>query len=242
MRTFRSGSAVRLLLFDIDGTLVLTGGAGKVAMAEAIVEVFGIAEPLEHVALAGRTDRAILEDALEAAPGGPVPLDGRLASFQRAYFTRLAAEMDVPRPHKRALPGVRDLLDRLSGRDDVALGLLTGNFAESARLKLEHFDLWRYFAWGAYGGDTRDRNTLVPVALQCALDHGCPAVEDPASVVVIGDTPHDVACARSAKATAVAVATGYFSVDQLRATGADVVLPDLSETERVVALLTGRAA
>jgi phosphoglycolate phosphatase len=235
--TTRGGSAVKLLLFDIDGTLVLTGGAGKDAMAGAIAEVFGIADSLAGVALAGRTDRAILEDALAAAHGGVIPLDGRLSAFQSAYFSRLERELLVSRPHKRELPGVRALLDRLSRRADVALGLLTGNFPESARLKLEHFDLWRYFGWGAFGGETRDRNTLVPVAVQCARDNGCPEPEDPAAVVVIGDTPHDVACARSAGATAVAVATGYFSEDELRAAGADIVLPDLTDTDRVMALL-----
>jgi phosphoglycolate phosphatase len=227
---------MKLLLFDIDGTLVLTGGAGKDAMARALTEVFGISHPLAEVALAGRTDRAILEDALAAAPGGPVPIDGRLSRFQDAYFARLAEELTLPRPHKRALPGVDALLDRLSRRDDVVLGLLTGNFRESARLKLGHFDLWRYFAWGAFG-DTPDRNALVPVAVQCARDHGCPDLESPAAVVILGDTPHDVACARNAGATSVAVATGCFSMDELRAAGADVVLPDLSRTDDVVRLL-----
>jgi phosphoglycolate phosphatase len=228
---------MKLLLFDIDGTLVLTGGAGKDAMAGAITEVFGVEDPLAEIALAGRTDRAILEDALDAAPGGPIPLDGRLPTFQSSYFSRLAHELTLPRPHKRALPGVRALLDRLSRRSDVVLGLLTGNFPESARLKLEHFDLWRYFGWGAFGGQTRDRNTLVPVAVQCARDRGCPQLDGPAAVVVIGDTPHDVACARSAGATAVAVATGYFSMEDLRAAGADIVVPDLSRTDEVVRLL-----
>ena len=122
---------------------------------------------------------------------------------------------------------------RSQPRDDMALGLLTGNFEEGARIKLQHFDLWKYFRCGAFGDDASDRNHLVPVAMQRARD--CGLVDaSPSDVVVIGDTPHDIACARAVGATPVAVATGSYSVDQLRGAGADIVFKDLSETEAVV--------
>ena len=127
------------------------------------------------------------------------------------------------------LPGIPDLLQSLQGHDDVYLGLLTGNFEAGARIKLERFDLWRYFRCGAFGDDSPDRNALVPVALERAEACGIPAIaaED---VIVVGDTPHDVACAKAVGAVAVGVATGGFTADQLRDCGAAVVFDTLEDT------------
>jgi phosphoglycolate phosphatase-like HAD superfamily hydrolase len=226
----------KLILFDIDGTLVLTGGAGMRALNRVFADNFGIEHALAGVALAGRTDRAIVEDVLHRHGRLDILHDGAFPRFCDAYFERLAVEMEVDAPGKHVLPGVKALLDRLVQFDDVELALLTGNLEQGARVKLEYFDLWRYFAWGAFGGHTTDRNTLLPVALEEARARGItPRVEH---VFVIGDTPHDVACARSGGAVAVGVATGPFTVDALRESGADVVFPDLSDTSRLVALLT----
>jgi len=134
------------------------------------------------------------------------------------------------------MPGIRELLDSLDRRDDVFVGLLTGNFESGARIKLEHFDLWRYFRCGAYGDDAADRNALVPFALSRARACGLPDLA-PDHILVVGDTPHDVACARAAGAVPVGVATGTFTVDQLRAAGADLVFQDLSDTAAFLALL-----
>jgi phosphoglycolate phosphatase-like HAD superfamily hydrolase len=139
------------------------------------------------------------------------------------------------------LPGVRPLLDALAARDDRTLALLTGNFEESARLKLEQFDLWRYFVCGAFGGDAADRNGLVPVALQRSVRQGHFGA-DAARVVVVGDTPHDVACAAAAGARSIAVATGSASVEQLREAGADVVFGSLADTAAVLAAIDGLLA
>jgi phosphoglycolate phosphatase len=224
-----------LVLFDIDGTLVLTGGAGIRAMNRAGASVFGINHLLEGVEVAGRTDWGILRDALAKA-GLPID-DDRLATFREAYVAYLTDEIVRPgQGHKGVLAGILDLLPRLDARDDISLGLLTGNFQTAARIKLEHFDLWRYFPCGAFGDDAPDRNVLVPFALAraqaCGIGElGC---ED---VVVIGDTPHDVACARAVGATPIAVATGTYSVNQLRETGAEIVLEDLSDVAGVVGLI-----
>lgn len=249
---------MRLLLFDVDGTLVLTGGAAVRAMNDAFAEVFGVRGAFDHVPMPGRTDGAILADAFtRAVPQSQIladalaatgvhPVDGEIARYKATYFARFAEEIHKPVPidpvkptrhrFKGVLPGVRELLDALQPRSDVFLGLLTGNYEEGARIKLEYFDLWRYFRCGAYGDDSLDRHALVPVAVARALAAGCPAL-DPRDVVIIGDTPLDVACARDAGVSCLAVATGGFSTDALRAAGASVVFDSFAATDAVLAAL-----
>ena len=225
----------KLVLFDIDGTLVLTGGAGIRAMNRAGETVLGIPELLDGIEVAGRTDWSILHDALGRA--GHDLDDDLFARLRDEHHARLREEIRLPgRGVKAVMPGVRELLSALESRDDVLLGLLTGNFEEAARIKLEHFDLWRYFKCGAFGDDDPDRNALVPFAVERARGCGLDGVEY-ADVLVVGDTPNDVACANAVGARPVAVATGNYSVDQLRHTGAPIVLHDLSDTEGFVRLL-----
>ena len=143
----------KLILFDIDGTLVLTGGAGLRAMNRACAELVGHADALDGIPVAGRTDRSILADV--AARAGRT-LDAELLDeLRERYVASLREEIELPgrAAIKAVMPGIRDLLDALRGRDDVFLGLLTGNFEAGARIKLEHFDLWRYFRCGAFGDD-----------------------------------------------------------------------------------------
>jgi len=226
------------VLFDIDGTLVLTGGAGVRAMARAIETVTGHRDALEHIPIAGRTDWSILHDA---TAGAGLELDATLfARLRDQYIAYLRDEvLRHGTGRKGVMPGIRGLLDRLQAHPDVWLGLLTGNFIEGARLKLEYFDLWKYFRCGAYGGDAADRNALVPVALDRARKEGMPDVA-PDRVFVVGDTPHDVACARAVGAVPIAVATGSYSVDELRQSGADIVFADLSDAGAFCAILGAR--
>ena len=225
----------KFVLFDIDGTLVLTGGAGLRALNAAVDDVLGEPDALNEVPLAGRTDWAILTDAVRAFGR---ELDAALLEQLRVrYLARLAVEIERPgRGVKAVMPGIADLLPALDARKDIFLGLLTGNFEEGARIKLSHFDLWRYFRCGAFGGDSADRNALVPFALSRAHAHGLPQLAS-ADVLVVGDTPHDIACARAAGATSVGVATGGYSVEQLRGSGADVVFQDLSNIHAFSQLL-----
>ncbi len=226
---------MHLILFDIDGTLVLTGGAGMRAMNRACEELVGHGKALDGVPVAGRTDWIILRDVLQRH-GMALDME-RLEELRRRYVDHLAEEIQFPgKGVKDMMPGIRDLLDALQRREDVALGLLTGNFLEGARIKLEYFDLWKYFRCGAFGGDAADRNALVPVAVRRARECGLPEI-DPADVFVVGDTPHDIACAHAARATPVGVATGGYSVDQLRDCGADIVFRDLSNTDAFLNLL-----
>jgi phosphoglycolate phosphatase len=236
----------KLVLFDIDGTLVLTGGAGLRAMNRACSELVGHTEALSGIPVAGRTDRIILADV--AARMGRTLDDELLTVLRDRYLAYLREEILAPGvmpsaeslgPRggiKAVMPGIRELLDALQRRPDVFLGLLTGNFEEGARTKLAHFDLWRYFRCGAYGDDAEDRNALVPIAVERARRCGLPEIP-PGEILVIGDTPHDIACARAADAVAVGVATGGFTVDELRASGADIVFKDLSDREAFLELL-----
>ena len=218
----------KVVLFDIDGTLVLTGGAGMRAMNRACEELLGSRDVLNDIPVAGRTDWIILHDAT-ARTGHE--LTDRLLDALRDRYVQLLREEIQHRGHgvKAVMPGIRPLLDALTVRDDVFLGLLTGNFEEGARIKLEHFDLWDYFKCGAFGDDAADRNALVPFALKRARDCGIPEVP-PHHVLVVGDTPHDVACARAAGAVPVAVATGSYTFEQMRETGSEIVFEDLSDT------------
>jgi phosphoglycolate phosphatase-like HAD superfamily hydrolase len=189
--------------------------------------------------MAGRIDPSIV---IEVAALHGVPCDGAaVGRFRDAYLGYLANEVEQPGPRKGVMPGVRRLLDTLAARDDVYLALLTGNFEGGARVKLEYFDLWRYFRCGAFGDDAPERNGLLAKALERVASCGGPSA-GPSDVVVIGDTPLDVGVATSAGARSVAVATGGYDADTLRSSGADVVFDDLSDTGAVLAALILRSA
>jgi phosphoglycolate phosphatase len=223
------------VLFDIDGTLVVTGGAGQRAMNRAFHDVFGIPDAFVTIELAGRTDTSILADAF-AQQGMTADADG-VRAFRERYLACLREEVPRPGANKRVLPGIQPLLRSLEPQPHVFLGLLTGNFADAAEVKLAHFDLWRYFRCGAFGEDAHDRNHLVPVALDRARQRGLPPHVEPAHVVVIGDTPRDVACAHAHGARVIAVATGQYPADCLQAAGAHVVFEDLADTAAVLTAL-----
>ena len=223
-----------IVLLDIDGTLIRTGRAGSRAMNRAFEDLFGIAGAFDSVEMAGRTDKWIVDDAASRAG---VDLSGdAFQRFRDRYFLRLTETLRAPAPGKGVLPGVRRLLDTFDTRDDVFCALLTGNCEEGARIKLQHFDIWKFFRCGAYGDEVTDRNHLFEVALRRAEACGAPRVK-PNEVVVVGDTVLDVACAKAAGARSVAVATGPCDIDTLRNSGADVVVRDLSDTEGLFRML-----
>jgi phosphoglycolate phosphatase-like HAD superfamily hydrolase len=193
-----------------------------------------VAGAFEGISAAGRTDGYLLREAARRAGVELTPvLQSRL---EARYYQRLAEEILLPGEGRKAvMPGVRPLIDALRGRGDAVLALLTGNFRASARIKLEYFDLWSPFQFGAFADDASDRNLLVPIALERAREAG----HDPRTerVVVIGDTPLDVECAKAGGVRALGVATGSHSTAELREAGADAVLEDLSDTARVLELL-----
>ena len=223
-----------VILFDIDGTLVLTGGAGGRAMARAFQDLFAIPNGFHDIPMPGRTDASILSDA--AAAHGIPSESADLGRFREIYLTHLVIELEKPGPRKGVMPGIRTLLDALAVRDNVFLALLTGNYEAAARVKLEYFDLWRYFRCGAFGDEALDRYRLLPQAVERIHVSGGPSIAAP-DVIVLGDTPLDIACAAASGARSIAVATGGYGVEALRAAGADVVFEDLSETGAVLRAL-----
>jgi len=214
-----------LLLWDIDGTLLNSHGAGMKALASAVQRVFGIGEPIDDIEFAGRTDRWIMRQIFVKF-GLPANED----NFQlliEGYVAALPSELADR--GVSVLPGIATLLESASTRGDVALGLLTGNVRRGAEAKLAIRDLWRHFPFGAFADEEEDRNLLGPHALQRARAYH--HVEFAAiDTWVIGDTPHDIVCARAFGARALAVATGRHSVAELQAFNPDAVFPDLADS------------
>lgn len=225
---------MKLLLFDIDGTLLQTRGLGRESVEAALLAVRGQPISSRRVSFSGKTDPQIFRELLcrETEADG---LDGAVAAALEAYQSEVhrrigAAEVAV-------LPGVRALLDHLAERG-VPLGLLTGNLRPMAYLKLGRVGLDGFFPFGAFGCDHEDRNSLVPVAAARAeahTGHRFPARD----VVVIGDTPRDVACGKAAGAFTVAVATGHYDRDALAAHTPDLLLDSLEETDRLLEAVRG---
>lgn len=204
-------------------------------MNRAFDDLFGIPNAFDGIQMAGRTDTWILEDA--AARAGVTLSAANVERFRDRYCERLVEALTEPsHVRKGVLPGVLPLLEALSTRPNVFLALLTGNCQQGARIKLEHFNLWKFFPCGAYGDDVHDRNHLFAVAMKRTQACGAPAVP-PQQVVVVGDTLFDVACAKAAAARSVAVATGPSDSETLRRGGADIVVEDLSDTKGFLELL-----
>jgi phosphoglycolate phosphatase len=221
-----------LVLFDIDGTLLLSGGAGVRAMGLAFETVFGVSNAFEGIQVAGHTDSYLVSRALERAGIDNTP-DAH-ARFRETYLALLPAEIQKPGTGRRGLmPGIKALLDHLAADGAVCRALLTGNYEPAAHVKLSHFGVGEHFSWGAFGEDSHDRNELARLAIARARERGIPG-DACANAIVIGDTPHDIACARAINARAIAVATGGFSIEQLREGCADAVFADLSDTAAVL--------
>ena len=226
----------RLYLFDIDNTLLNSGGAGAKAMTLAFEEIFGVPDAFAGIEYTGRSDIAIFHDAALAHSldvNGPFP--ELLDRFRESYFSFL------PQPLRqnpgRLMPGMPEVLAALELTPGAHLGRAPGNFSLSARLKLEYYGLQRFFQTGGFGEDSDERAEIVARAIErvaaLAADAG------PHSTFVIGDTPLDVAAALANGVVAVGVATGTFSVDALKEAGAGLVFPDFSHWQNVMAALLG---
>ncbi|HVT26828.1 MAG TPA: HAD hydrolase-like protein [Lacipirellulaceae bacterium] len=231
---------MHICLLDIDGTLILTGGAGQSAFAQTLAEEFGIPEIDTQVAFAGRSDRAIAMDLFRSH--GVEQSAENWSRFCAGYLSRLDTALASHQGY--VLPGVARLLTTLSDRGDVALGLLTGNVREGARRKLSHYHLWHWFPFGGFGDDHLERCDIAVAALLAARRHidGVPGRSaligaiSPSHVIVIGDTPHDIACGRSIGARCVAVPTGHTMADDLRRADPDVLVETLEDFAPIAAL------
>jgi phosphoglycolate phosphatase-like HAD superfamily hydrolase len=223
----------RLLLFDIDGTLIW-GGPAKDAFHQAMLETFGTAGDIENFSFAGRTDPQIARGLLSGSGMPAAEIEAGFPALWERYLGYL--EEKLPAEPVEVLPGVPELLDALGDEDGIGMGLLTGNIIRGARLKLGSAGLLEHFHVGSYGSDHEERDELPAIALGRARETwGVDFL--PEHVVGVGDTPRDVACGQSEGLRTVAVATGHYSTDALRETGADHVVKDFRDTGAIVALL-----
>ena len=228
---------MRLVLFDIDGTLLLTDGAGRRAIHRALLEEMGTAGPIEQYRFDGKTDPQIVRELLALAGHPDASNPDRVTAVCSRYLALLEAELAKPTQSTRLMAGVRELLEGLAGPeadDRVLVGLLTGNLERGAALKLRSGGLApARFAVGAFGSDSPHRPELPAIARRRAERVSGRAIPG-GHVVIVGDTPDDVACARPIGAATIAVASGSYGVDVLRAVGANHVFPDLSDTVAVL--------
>jgi phosphoglycolate phosphatase len=225
----------RLLLFDIDGTLLSTDGAARRAFHRALLEVYETTGPISTHAFDGKTDPQIARELLRLAGLNDGAIDGRLQMLWSAYLRELACELSSATHSTRLYPGVLPLLRALDSAD-VCVALLTGNIARGAALKLAWAGIEQHFAFGAFGSDCERRDGLPAVAVARAEQHTGRNFSGP-EIIVIGDTPQDVTCGQALGVFTVAVATGRYSTDDLLRAGASVAFPDLSDTAALLEIL-----
>lgn len=226
-----------LVLFDIDGTLLDSGGAGATALLDAAEDTFGL--PRSHfppLDLAGATDGGVIRK-LFADAGYPLEAE-KADQFRQTYLRRLRHHLHHESFRGRLLEGVTHLLPAVAAQPHYSVGLLTGNWRQGADLKLQRFEIHHHFADGGFGDDGEDRNHLGPVALR-RMEEKTGRRFAPHEVTVIGDTPRDIACAAAMGARCLAVATGHFDPVALSRAGAWRTLKDFADTEAVLATLDG---
>lgn len=229
----------KLLLFDIDGTILRDGGDARDAFAEALEATFGTTPPIDRYDFSGRTDPEIAHMVLGDSNLGRSEIDSRLELLWNQYLEGYSARAATSR--SRLIEGIPELLEELVSRDDVALALLTGNIERGARLKLSRHDLNGYFPVGAFGSDSAVRSELPPIAVSRASTH-YGASWAPDDVYIIGDSIHDVRCGRPHGVRTVAVATGRTPIEALEAERPDLLVPDLTDPTPLFEMIRGADA
>jgi phosphoglycolate phosphatase len=216
---------MQVILFDIDGTLIDSGEAGSRSLNFSFAELFSIRNAFHDIGMAGKTDTEIIREGMQKHG---ISAESNFEVFISTYLGYLRKEINNKRKHVK--PGIYELLEELTAIRDIQLGLLTGNIESGARIKLEPFDLNKYFPTGAFGSDDEDRNKLLPIALS-RFEERCRRKIRVNESVIVGDTPRDVQCAKIYGARSLGVATGPHSIDELKEAGADYVMKDLSSYE-----------
>jgi phosphoglycolate phosphatase len=226
----------KLVLFDIDGTILSAGLVFREALSESLHDVYGTAGDLATFDCSGKTDPQIVRELMRLAALADAAIDAGLREVLAKYEARLLERLNAT--HVTAKPGAVAIIGRLAATEDITLGLLTGNLEACARAKLEPLALNPYFRFGAYGSDHEDRACLPAVAVERA--HACTGRRfSGKDVVIVGDAVNDVRCGRSLGVRAVAVASGRTSQETLAAEGPDVVLPSLADVDRSLAAILG---
>lgn len=223
---------ITIVLFDIDGTLLDMRGAGRKSFVRALKTVFGWDDEIPYINFAGNTDSSVFDEVIRHHNVTLTEAD------RRRFFAQLPTELEQTAKEVELViyPGVRELLENLSARKDVVLGLVTGNVAASARIKLQQFNLHNHFVLGAYGDDHADRVDIARLAMR-RIENKMRDDQRVRGCFLVGDTPHDILAAKSIAAQAIAVATGKFDESALRKAGADHVLRDLSDTRAILRIL-----
>lgn len=222
---------MRLILFDIDGTLIDSGGAGVRALDLAMKELFAVENAFQGISMAGKTDTQIIREGLMKHD---LSTDGTIDAVINAYLRYLAQEINNDRKHVK--PGIYEILVELQTLSNVGMGLLTGNLEKGARIKLEPFGLNEYFPSGAFGSDDENRNNLLPFAVK-RFENIFQKKIEMGECIIVGDTPRDVECAHIYGAICIGVATGPYSYDVLVEAGADYVVQDLTGQSAVLQFL-----
>jgi len=224
-------SISKIVLFDIDGTIILTRGAGRRVLEEAINHVFGRTLDASSIRFSGKTDPQIVREILEANEiAEPELSEARTAILQR-YADNFSIEELLPT--LEVLPGVKELIDLLSRNPSIKIGLLTGNLEETSWLKIDAAEIDRaFFEIGGYGSDSEDRYSIPAIVLEKARKH---FKEDFSGdqLIIIGDTEHDIKCGRSVEAKSIGVATGHYTLEDLQSHHPDLAYSDLSDAKKV---------
>ncbi len=218
---------MKLLLFDIDQTLINSGGAGLRALDRACLQLFGIPNAMQNIHPHGKTDPAIAREILRVRLNQTTAVNGQIESILEAYLSFLKEEVRLS-PNYRVLPGVISVLDEFLSRRDIVLGLATGNVESGARIKLDRGALNPYFAFGGFGSDSEDRTELVRRAADKAAAQSCAPIS-PSETYVIGDTPLDIDAGKRAGFKTVGVATGSYSIEELMDSGAMLAIQDFEQ-------------
>lgn len=230
---------MKLVLFDIDGTLLDSGGAGTRSFDLAFSEILSVEGSMKGISMAGKTDVQIIREGLQRL--GIPPSDGMIRRLLDSYIRNLQSEIlrsgTDGLPPRELKPGARDLLDYLLSTPDMRLGLLTGNVQEGAWIKLGAFGIHRYFSFGAFGSDDEERTKLLPFAVKMYRNISGISV-DYGDCIVVGDTPLDVECAKPYGAYTFTVSTGPYSAEELEKAGADAVFDNLPDGETFLGLIS----
>lgn len=222
---------MKLLLFDIDGTLINTGGAGKKSMEIAFEKIWGIHNGFAGIFMMGKTDPEILREAVSS--NNLNWNERNIKKFRKTYFKTLRREIKKNSPEKGLCSGIVNLLKILDGRNHIIISLLTGNFKKSALIKLNHFKIAHFFQHGAFSDDSEKREDLVSIAKK-RIEKDKNIKLSPGDIYVIGDTPLDISCAKKNGVQSIGVATGVHTFKDLKALNPDHLFSDFSDTESIL--------